>query len=141
MSFSALPLAIRPHPNNTTPMQWRNPTNRQTVKSLRIPTDGLYFVSLRMSYRIPDQTKFCEQEGAFEYLSTVVMKSKKTYPKDQKVVSSLDTMTCTYPNHKSVYTGRFIPLTANDELKVMVYTKYELIDWYRDGVSFDVFLF
>ncbi|XP_062410642.1 uncharacterized protein LOC134101090 [Sardina pilchardus] len=127
---------------NMRPMLWLNRNTLQTVQSIHIPMDGLYFVFLQMAYRIPE--KFCGEEMANKEITLVsrVILTSKVYPKPRTVVSSKDSIFCrpTYPNFRSVYTGRSIMLMDNDTLEVTVHTP-ELIDRNtKEGLFFGGYL-
>ncbi|KAG5272077.1 hypothetical protein AALO_G00161400 [Alosa alosa] len=126
---------------NMKPMQWLNHTTTQAVQSIWIPTNGIYFVFLQMSHRIPD-TDFCAKMAKKgTYLTASVVRTREAYPEPDTLFISKDSIPCTYPNFRSVYAGHLINLMANDKLEVMVDTSSELIDWFiKKGVVFGGYL-
>ncbi|KAL2100096.1 hypothetical protein ACEWY4_004490 [Coilia grayii] len=127
---------------DTNLMRWQDKSN-SNISSIRIQTSGFYYMYLAMAYRIPDN--FCKSKGSSggstEFLVAEVLLSRPGYREDQPVVMSKETLNCSYPNYRTVYMGHLIQLRESDELKVVVKTNPNLIDWYtKNGIYFGAFL-
>ncbi|XP_072548878.1 uncharacterized protein [Salminus brasiliensis] len=116
-------------------VRWRtqqDPSNfklRDNGTNVVIPATGWYLVSLRMTYRVPEKPRLC-QDNSICYLTVYIKQYHAEYPGWREIIVGKETMHCVDNWRQAITLNRVIKLKISTMLKVTIAgDNRELISW------------